>query len=242
MTMLVVGASGATGRLLVQDLLSRAQQVRVIVRSPAALPETLRDNPSLSIVHSNLLELHDDELTQHLRDCSAVASCLGHNLNFRGIYGAPRRLVTEATRRLCDAVRATRPDHPVRFVLMNTAGNRNRDLSEPRSVSERCVTGLIRLMLPPHRDNEQAADYLRVRVGQNDRVIEWVVVRPDTLINENSVSAYEVYPSPTRSAIFNAGKTSRVNVAHFMAELMTGDELWRTWQGKMPVIYNKGFA
>jgi nucleoside-diphosphate-sugar epimerase len=241
MTMLVVGASGATGRLLVQDLLSRAQQVKVIVRSPEAL-ETLRDHPSLSIVHANLLELRDDELTQHLRDCSAVASCLGHNLNFRGIYGSPRRLVTEATRRLCDAVRAARPDHPVRFVLMNTAGNRNRDLGEPWSVSERCVTGLIRLMLPPHGDNEQAADYLRVRVGQNDRVIEWVVVRPDTLINENGVSAYEVYPSPTRSAIFNAGKTSRVNVAHFMAELMTGDDLWQKWQGKMPVIYNKGFA
>jgi nucleoside-diphosphate-sugar epimerase len=242
MAILVVGASGATGRLLVEDLLSRGQRVRAVVRSPEKLPQTLRSHPSLSIVHANLLDLSDDEMTQHVSDCTAVASCLGHNLSFKGIYGSPRRLVADATRRLCEAVRATRPHHPVRFVLMNTAGNRNRDLKEPFSFSERCVIGLIRLLLPPHIDNEQAADYLRVNVGQNDSAIKWVVVRPDTLINEDSVTEYEVYPSPTRSATFNAGKTSRINVAHFMADLITADDLWRRWQGQMPVIYNRGFS
>jgi hypothetical protein len=73
-------------------------------------------------------------------------------------------------------------------------------------------------------------------------VIEWVVVRPDTLINEDRATEYVVVPSPTRSAISNSGKTSRVNVAHFMADLVTDDQIWRTWRGQMPVIYNQGFA
>jgi hypothetical protein len=64
-------------------------------------------------------------------------------------------------------------------------------------------------------------------------------VRPDTLINEDEVTEYEVHPSPTRSAIFDAGKTSRINVGHFMAELITDDELWNRWKGQMPVIYIK---
>lgn len=242
MTVLVVGASGATGRLLVEDLLSRGDRVRAVVRSPEKLPEALRDHHLLSIVHANLLDLSDDEMTQHVNGCTAVASCLGHNLTFRGIYGSPRRLVTDATRRLCEAVRATRPQHPVRFVLMNTAGNSNRDLDEPISFGQRCVIRLIRLLLPPHIDNEKAADYLRANVSPNDSAIGWVAVRPDTLVNEEWVTEYEVHPSPTRSAIFNAGKTSRINVAHFMAELITDDDTWNRWKGRMPVIYNKGFS
>lgn len=242
MTILVVGASGATGQLLVAELLERGQKVRAIVRSPAKLPAAIRDHAALSIIHANILDLTPQQMQQHLTDCTAVASCLGHALSFRGIFGAPRRLVTDATRRLCEALRLAQPGSCVRFVLMNTAGNSNRDLEEPISSGQRFVLGLLRLLLPPHTDNEQAADYLRSSVGANDQFIEWSVVRPDTLLNENSVTPYEIHPSPTRSAIFNAGKTSRINVAHFMAELITDDDLWRIWKGRMPVIYNQGFS
>ena len=87
-------------------------------------------------------------------------------------------------------------------------------------------------------DNEKAADYLRTQIGKDDSQIEWAVVRPDSLIDETAVNEYKIYPSPTRSAIFDAGTTSRINVGHFMAELVTNDEVWATWKGKMPVIYN----
>ncbi|MCP4135133.1 MAG: NAD(P)-dependent oxidoreductase, partial [bacterium] len=55
---------------------------------------------------------------------------------------------------------------------------------------------------------------------------------------EEEVSEYEVHPSPIRSAIFNAGQTSRINVGHFMAGLVTDNHLWDRWKGQMPVIYN----
>jgi nucleoside-diphosphate-sugar epimerase len=242
MTVLVVGASGATGRLLVEELLSRGQRVKAVVRSPGSLSDALRNHDSLSIVHANLLELSDYEMTQLVSSCTAVVSCLGHNLTFKGIYGSPRKLVTDATRRLCEVIRASQPRELFKFVLMNTAGNSNRDLDEPISFGERSVVGLIRLLLPPHIDNEKAADYLRTNGSLNDSVIEWAVVRPDTLVNENSATEYDVHPSPTRSAIFNAGKTSRINVAHFMAALITEDDTWSKWKGQMPVIYNKGFS
>ncbi|MCG8701069.1 MAG: hypothetical protein MI922_23655, partial [Bacteroidales bacterium] len=58
-------------------------------------------------------------------------------------------------------------------------------------------------------------------------------------LNEEQVTAYEAFPSPIRSAIFNPGKTSRINVAHFMAELITHDDVWMQWKGKMPVLYNE---
>jgi hypothetical protein len=156
------------------------------------------------------------------------------------MFGAPRRLVTDATRRLCSAVKANQPKQPVKFVLMNTTGNSNRDLNEPISFGQKCVIGLLRLLLPPHVDNENAADYLRTEIGQNDGEIEWAVVRPDSLVDETEITEYAVHPSPTRSAIFDAGVTSRINVACFMADLIGDDDTWNEWKGKMPVIYNQG--
>ncbi|WP_221248483.1 NAD(P)-dependent oxidoreductase [Desulfuromonas versatilis] len=240
MTILVVGGTGATGRLLVSELLERGQNVKVILRSADKLPENVKNHKRLSIIQASVLSLSDADLTLHVKGCAAVASCLGHNLTFHGIFGPPRRLVTDATRRLCNAIRANKAEVPTRFVLMNTAGNSNRDLDEPISFAQRCVIGLLRLLLPPHLDNEKAADYLRINIGPSNEAIEWAAVRPDSLINETEVSPYEVHPSPTRSTIFNAGSTSRINVAHFMADLITDDEIWSKWKGQMPVIYNKG--
>ncbi len=239
MTTLVVGASGATGRLLVQQLLERGQDVRVIVRSSENFLKLVTDNENLSVIEASLLDLNDTELTEHVKGCHAVASCLGHNLSYKGLYGNPRRLVTETTRRLCDAIKSNNPEKPIKYILMNTTGNRNRDLNEPISFAQKTVIGLLRLLLPPHVDNEQAADYLRTNIGRNDKAIAWVAVRPDSLIDEDNVSEYELHPSPIRSAIFDAGKTSRINVAHFMMRLVLENDTWDQWKGQMPVIYNK---
>jgi nucleoside-diphosphate-sugar epimerase len=238
-TILVVGATGATGRLLVQQLLDRGTTVRAIVRSPGGLPAAVRDHGQCEIVQANVLDLSDAELQEHVRGCDGIASCLGHTMSFHGLFGPPWRLVTRAVRRLCAAAQANAPATPVRFVLMNSTGVRNRDLDEPTSFAHRCVIGLLRLLVPPHADNEQAAEVLRREIGPAHAAIEWVAVRPDGLTDEEEVTAYDLHPSPARSAIFDAGKTSRINVGHFMARLLTEDELWETWKGRMPVIYDR---
>lgn len=242
MTTLIIGASGATGRLLVEELLTRGQSVKIIVRSLDSLPANVKSHADLSVITASILDLSDAEMEMHAQGCSAVVSCLGHNLTIKGMFGRPRRLVTDATRRMCDAIRANEPTEHVKFVLMNTAGNSNRDLDERISFGQKCVMSLLRLLLPPHVDNEKAADYLRTKVGQNDPMIEWSAVRPDGLIDEIQVTEYDIHKSPTRSAIFDAGTTSRINVAHFIANLIDSSNIWKMWQGQMPVIYNKALS
>jgi len=241
MTTLVVGASGATGMQLVEQLLNQGQHVKVIVRSPEKLPESWKTNARLQIISASVLELSDKEMNEYTSDCQSIASCLGHNMSWKGVYGEPRKLVTDATIRLCNAIKVNKPKSPVKYVLMNTTGNRNRDLNEPISFGQKCVIGILRLILPPHVDNEKAADYLRTEVGQNNPFIEWAAVRPDGLTDADKVTEYEIHPSPIRSAIFDAGKTSRINVGHFMAALISDNALWNKWKGQMPVIYNKSF-
>jgi len=242
MTILVVGATGATGQRLVAELLDRGERVRAVVRSPEKLPDALRNHASLDAIHASLLDLDDSALQRTVEGCSAIVSCLGHRMDFRGIYGHPRRLVAHATQRLCNAVEAGAMPHPVRFVLMNTAGVRDRAREQSFSFAERCLFGLIRALLPPHADNEEAAAWLQSNLAQDDGEIEWAIVRPDSLIDQDAVTAYTIHPSPTRSSLFNAGRTSRINVAHFMADLATRDDLWQTWRWRMPTIYNPGFS
>ena len=93
MTILIVGASGATGHLLVKQLLDRGHDVRVIVRSPDRFSELLPKQDHLKVTGASLLDLSDTEISQHVNGCDAVASCLGHKPSFKGIYGHPRRLV-----------------------------------------------------------------------------------------------------------------------------------------------------
>lgn len=238
MTTLVVGASGATGRLLVKQLLSQGETVKIIVRSIDGVAELLERNSRLIITQASLLDMTDEELIEQVQGCRAVVSCLGHNLTLRGMFGHPRYLVTDAVQRLCYAIGETKPDVPVKFILMNTTGNQNKQAREKVSIAQSVVVGLIRCLLPPHADNEKAAAYLQSNYGATQKIVEWVVVRPDSLTDEGSVTKYVSYPSPIRSAIFNAGKTSRINVAHFMSQLSINEDIWHQWKNSMPVVYN----
>ena len=238
MTTLVVGATGATGRLLVEQLLDRREKVKIIVRSEDGFPELLKQNNHLTITKASLLDMTDSDLLEQVKGCCAVVSCLGHNFTFKGMYCHPRWLVTDGVKRLCQAIEKTRADTPVKFILMNTSGNQNTLAGETVSKAQSMVVGLIRRLIPPHADNEVAALYLQSNYGDNQKMIEWAAVRPDSLTHESLVTDYDIYPSPVRSAIFDAGQTSRINVANFMSQLIINDDTWDKWKRQMPVIYN----
>ena len=242
MITLVVGASGATGRLLVQQLLNEGLQVRIILRSLKDFPEALMQNSRLTITQASLLDMSREQLLDHVQGCHGVVSCLGHNITVKGIFFPPRRLVTDGVRRLCDAIEKTAAKQPVKFILMNSTGNKNALAGETVSVAQSIVIGLIRHLVAPHADNEEAAAYLQSNYGTNNRAIEWAAVRPDSLVDEPLVTAYEVYQSPIRSAIFDTGKSSRINVANFMSQLIINPSLWDKWKNQMPVLYNADFT
>ena len=235
---LVIGASGATGKLVVSELLEKNVEVVSIVRVASSLKNEIGNHPNYHEVLANIADLSDQDLASHLNGCNVVVSCLGHNLTFKGMFGKPRRLVYDAIKKVINAIDLLESGNKTKIILMNTTGNSNRDIPERPPFSQRVVILLLRLLLPPHLDNEKAADFLRTAIGQDHQQIEWVAVRPDSLMNESVVTKYIIHPSPTRNAIFDSAPTSRENVANFMANLATDSKLWATWKGKMPVIYN----
>ena len=91
---LVVGATGATGRLLVAELVARGERVRALVRRAEGLPEALRGDSRVVVIEGSILGLGDAGLATLVDGCGAVASCLGHTLSLRGVFGPPRRSAT----------------------------------------------------------------------------------------------------------------------------------------------------
>jgi nucleoside-diphosphate-sugar epimerase len=238
MRVLVLGASGATGKLVVVQLLKRQINIRIAVRESAILPAEVLESPLVEIKRGNIAEFNDSEMDSLLEGSDAVVSCLGHTITIGGMFGNPRNLVSDTIRNVCEAARK-RAHRKVKLILMSTTAYANDAIGEKNSLGEGIVFLILKLLLPPHRDNVKAANYLQKTIEKEDEKIEWVAVRPDSLVNEDNESAYDVYKSPIRSPVFNAGKTSRINVSHFMVDLLTNNNLWREWQFKMPVIYNK---
>lgn len=119
-TVLVVGATGATGKQVVQQLLDKGHNIKAVVRSKERLQSQLTSpaqkyGDRLSLTEASLLDLNDDQFKSLVQGTDAVVSCLGHNLDFKGIWGQPRRLVTDASKRLTAAMKESSPTS--KFIL-----------------------------------------------------------------------------------------------------------------------------
>ncbi|MEE8098787.1 MAG: NAD(P)H-binding protein, partial [Hyphomicrobium sp.] len=65
-TTLVVGATGKTGRPLVEQLLGKNHKVRVIVRSSHKLSAEILENPNTTVIEASVLDLTDEEMAEHV--------------------------------------------------------------------------------------------------------------------------------------------------------------------------------
>jgi uncharacterized protein YbjT (DUF2867 family) len=234
-TVLLLGATGRTGQRVLAQLLGRGISVRVVVRSARRLSAGAAKDPGLTVVEGELLSLTDEELLRQLRGCDAVISCLGHVISLKGVFGPPRDLVTRATARVCRGIEALQPAKPVKLILMSTvAVHRPGKLDALRKTHERAFLWLLRALIPPARDNQTAADFLQEEIGTANPHVQWVVVRPDTLM-EGDVSEYTLHEGLV-SSLASPSSTRMANVAHFMCELAANPKAWGDWKGKLPVV------
>ena len=237
MKVLVIGASGNTGKLVVKQLLNNSIKTRVLIRKSAVLSKEILDSPLIEVIRDSISEMNQDKIDNLIANCDVIISCLGHNMTFKGMFFKPRNLVVDAIKKIC--VSAKRSNNKIKIILMSTTAYTNHSLGEKNSFGERIVLSIVKLLLPPHRDNIKVANYLVKDINTQDKTIKWIAIRPDTLVNNDIETPYVIEKSPIRSPIFNAGKTSRINVSHFITNLVIDENLWKEWEYKTPVIYNK---
>lgn len=241
---LVVGATGATGKHVVRKLLDQGDTTVVaVVRSKDKLMNLLKIDDGKA--ESNLVvrevaisDLGSEDFKDLTEGCGAIVSCLGHNISFQGMYKDGlflQKTVQELTKNMPEGCR---------FVLMGSDGVANPDgVTDPeRSRFERGIIVLLRWLVPPHVDNEKTALYLH-----QNRSFNWTIVRPGDLYDREEGEAigsgekgYEIFQHPIGS-LFGDNSTARNDVADFMVEVATANpDTWtKVYNHKMPVIYKK---
>ena len=107
---------------------------------------------------------------------------------------------------------------------------------DKRVFLDRAILALLRILVPPHPDNESAAVVLH-SLGINHDKVEWVVIRPTDLIDGPPTGKFELFAKPT-GPLFGAGVVKRSHVAQCMVEFILEPEKWVQYKYTMPVIHD----
>jgi uncharacterized protein YbjT (DUF2867 family) len=205
---LIVGATGGTGRQLVQQALEHGHTVTAFVRKPKKLKI---EHPNLRVVQGNVRDYASVESA--MQGQSAVLSALGHKRLFY-----PTRILSEGTRNI---LRAMKTCHVPRFICESSLGVG----SAVGRLGLLSTFLFVPLVLP---------FYFWDRVRQEKMIeesdVDWVIIRPGILTNHAATGSYR---HGRNVGNFILGKRiSRADVADFMLKQLTDD----TYVGAAPGV------
>jgi putative NADH-flavin reductase len=205
--LLIIGASGGTGRQLVTQALERGHIVTAFVRNLSKFPIT---HPQLHIVQGDVLNYASVEAA--VRGQDAVLSALGHK---RFFY--PARILSEGTRNILRAMEV----HDVpRFVCESSLGIGD-------SVGRLGIFYtffIIPVSLPFYFWDKTRQEQLIAASNA-----EWVIVRPGRLTNGQKRNSYR-HGFKVGSYISTV-RISRADVAEFMLNQIGDNAYLRTSPG-----------
>lgn len=204
---LLLGATGRLGQVLVEHLLKKQYQVTALVRSP----QKLSSKTNLTILSGDVTSQED--LEHALKDVDVVISTLGHG--FRTKYPI-QKLMLEALIPLLEKKKIRR------FITITGSGMLTKE--DPKSVFAEGMEGLISLIDPYRMQDSKDQQKL---LEKSD--LEWTVVR--TPIHNGSIQEKVTYVGLAQPPVWET--VSRTAIAEFITECIEKDE----WVRKSPIIY-----
>jgi putative NADH-flavin reductase len=204
---LIVGATGGTGRQLVEQALERGHVVTALARDPSALRI---EHPRLTVVRGDVLDYPSVEAA--VRGQEAVLSALGHKQFFR-----PTRILSEGTR---NVLRAMEAHHVARFVCETALG-----IGDSAGRMGLYYTFfVIPVIVPFYFWDKTRQERLIAASGVN-----WVVVRPGALTNDAKRGRYR-HGRDVGSFLWTV-RISRADVADFMLNQLSDNTYLRAATG-----------
>ena len=207
MKVLVLGATGGTGRLIVHDALEKGHSVVALVRSKARAP----DLPGADIIEGDARD--EGALMRALDGCDAVISSLGTGISpFSEVS-----LLTEATHALLPAMARSGVR---RLVCISALG-----VGDSRGHGGFIFDRLFQPLLLRHAYEDKGRQEAAIRASS----LDWVIVRPAMLTNGPARGGVRAIVD---LADINGGKVARVDVARFVVEQLAKD----TWLKQTPSL------
>ncbi|HXM97345.1 MAG TPA: SDR family oxidoreductase [Candidatus Dormibacteraeota bacterium] len=204
---LIIGATGGTGRQLLTQALERGLMVTALVRRPQALTV---QHPRLTVVQGDVLDYSTVENAVCGQD--AVLSALGHKRFF-----VPSRILSEGTR---NVLRAMETHGVRRFVCETSLGLGNSVGRMGLYYSLFVIPFILPLYFWDKTRQEQSIAASK---------LEWVIVRPAALTNSPARGIYR-HGFNVGSFVWTA-RISRADVAHFMLNQLTDNSYLGTAVG-----------
>jgi putative NADH-flavin reductase len=205
--LLVLGATGGTGRLIVSQALTRGHEVTALVRSP----EKAGDLKGATVVVGDVRE--EKALLEALKGQDAVISALGTPASpFSEVT-----LLSTATRALVSAMKA---EHVSRLVCITRIG-----------AGDSAGHGgfLFDNVIFPLFLKKVYADKNRQEAIVRDSGLDWILVRPSVLNDKPSSGSIRAL---TDLSDFHGGSISRQDVATFVLDQLRAD----AWLHRAPLI------
>jgi putative NADH-flavin reductase len=196
---LIVGATGGTGRQLVAQALERGLTVTALVRDPSMLRV---DHQRLTVVQGDVLDMTSLEAAMHGQD--AVLSALGHKQ-----YFYPTRILSEGTGNIVKAMEA----HGVRRLVCETSLGIGDSAGR---MGLYYTLFVIPLILPFYFWDKTRQE--RVIAGSK---VDWVIVRPAALTNGATRGRLR-HGSRVGSLVWTV-RVSRADVAAFMLDQLASN-------------------
>jgi putative NADH-flavin reductase len=205
--LLIVGATGGTGRELVAQALSRGYAVTALVRNPARLPV---EDPRLTVLRGDVLDPACVEAA--VRGQDAVLCALGHKR-----YLGPSRILSLGTRNLIRAMET----HEVRRLVCETSLGIGDSAGR---MGLYYTFFVIPVVLPFY-----FWDKTRQERAIAESALEWVTVRPAVLTHRPARG--RVRHGPRVGGFVLTARIPRADVAAFMLDQLTSNAHLRTAVG-----------
>ena len=199
MRVVVIGATGGTGRQLVEQALARGHEVTAFVRTPAKLRTA---HPSLRVVAGNVLDR--DSVNEAVRGSEGVLCALGHK---RWFY--PNRILSDGTRNVVEAMRAA----GVRRLVCETALGVGDSFGR---LGLYYTLFTVPFILPLYWIDKHRQERVVRESG-----LDWVLVRPASLTN--GPLRTELRIGRDAGSWILTRRVSRASVASFMLDQLTSD-------------------
>ena len=206
MNLLIVGATGGTGRQLVSQALERGHRVTALVRKEPSGEAP----PGLTTLLGNVLD--PSSLDRAARGQDAVLSALGHKQWFR-----PTRILSEGTRNLVEAMRR----HGVRRFVCETA----LGISDAWWQMGLYYSLFVRPIILPLYFWDKTRQEAIIRASD----LDWTIVRPGALTNGPKRGRYR--HGPQVGHWLWTVRISRADVAAFMLDQVTDSRYVRASVG-----------
>ena len=196
MKVLIIGATGATGKILMREALAMGHEVTALARNPSAVAP---EDHHLRVLQGNALEVSSVEAAVAGQD--AVLSALGTSST------RPTTLFSESTHNVIGAM----DKHGVRRLVCITGVGVGDSKGHVGFLYDRIIRPFV--VRNVYEDKERQEEEIK----RSD--LEWVIVRPAQLTDEPAKGEYEVYLKGS----YTATKISRADVAAFMLAQLTED-------------------